>query len=66
MHNSTLSKVGFLNSTIRKMVTGKLRTASRGFGVAPTVFSKAGQPKRLPWWVHCLELELGLGSVFSG
>ncbi|NWD64008.1 hypothetical protein [Pseudomonas sp. IPO3774] len=34
MHNSTLSKVGFLNSTIRKMVTGKLRTASRGFGVA--------------------------------
>lgn len=34
MHNSTLSKVGFLNSTIRKMVTGKLRTASKGFGVA--------------------------------
>lgn len=34
MHNSTLSKVEFLNSTIRKMVTGKLRTASRGFGVA--------------------------------
>jgi hypothetical protein len=34
MHNSTLSKVGFLNSTIRKMVSGKLRTASRGVGVA--------------------------------
>ncbi|MBD8562405.1 hypothetical protein CUU62_23235 [Pseudomonas sp. WP001] len=34
MHNSTLSKIGFLNSTVRKMVTGKLRTASRGIGVA--------------------------------
>ncbi len=33
MHNSTLSKVGFLNSTIRKMVNGKLKTASKGFGV---------------------------------
>lgn len=33
MHNSTLSKIGFLDSTIRKMVSGKLKTASRGFGV---------------------------------
>jgi hypothetical protein len=34
MHSSTLSKIGFLNSTVRRMVTGKLRTASKGFGVA--------------------------------
>ena len=33
MHNSTLSKVGFLNSTIRKMANGKLKTSSKGFGV---------------------------------
>lgn len=33
MHNSTLSKVGFLNSTIKKMANGKLKTASKGFGV---------------------------------
>jgi hypothetical protein len=34
MHNSTLSKIGFLHSVMRKLVRGKLRTASRGFGVA--------------------------------
>jgi len=34
MHNSTLSKVGFFSSAIRKMVNGKLKTASKGFGVA--------------------------------
>lgn len=34
MHNSTLGKVGFFHSVIRKFLYGKLRTASRGFGVA--------------------------------
>jgi len=34
MHNSTLCKMGFFHSVIRKLITGKLRTASRGFGVA--------------------------------
>jgi len=34
MHNSTLSKVGFLSSTIHRLLNGKLRTASRGVGVA--------------------------------
>jgi hypothetical protein len=34
MHNSTLSKVGFLSSTIHKLIKGTLHTASRGFGVA--------------------------------
>lgn len=34
MHNSTLCKVGFLSSVIRKLLKGKLRTASRGLGVA--------------------------------
>jgi hypothetical protein len=34
MHNSTLSKVGFLYSAVRKLLSGTLRTASRGFGVA--------------------------------
>ena len=33
MHNSTLGKVGFLHSTIRKLISGKLRTISRGWGV---------------------------------
>lgn len=34
MHNSTLSKVGFYFSVMRKLIRGKLRTASRGWGVA--------------------------------
>lgn len=34
MHNSTLAKVGFLQSVLQKLVRGKLHTASRGLGVA--------------------------------
>jgi hypothetical protein len=34
MHNSTLCKVGFLSSVIRKLLKGHLRTASRGLGIA--------------------------------
>lgn len=33
MHNSTLCKVGFLHSVIRKLLKGKLHTTSRTFGV---------------------------------
>lgn len=33
MHNSTLAKVGFFYNTIRSLVRGTLRTASRGIGV---------------------------------
>lgn len=33
MHNSTLSKVGFLHLVIRRALSGKLRTASRGIGI---------------------------------
>lgn len=33
MHNSTLAKVGFLQSVLSKFIKGKLHTASRGFGI---------------------------------
>jgi hypothetical protein len=33
MHNSTLSKVGFLHLVIRRLVSGKLHTASKGWGI---------------------------------
>ena len=33
MHNSTLAKVGFLQSALRKFAKGKLHTSSRGLGV---------------------------------
>lgn len=34
MHNSTLCKVGFLSHVVHKLLKGRLRTASRGLGVA--------------------------------
>ena len=34
MHNSTLAKVGFFYKVVRKMVSGKLHTISKGWGVA--------------------------------
>ena len=34
MHSSTLSKIGFFSSSMRKLVNGKLKTASKGYGVA--------------------------------
>ncbi|MGR9457067.1 hypothetical protein ACU8V1_13960 [Rhizobium leguminosarum] len=34
MHGSTLAKVGFFHSVIRKLLSGNLRTASRGYGIA--------------------------------
>jgi hypothetical protein len=33
MHNSTVSKIGFFSSIMKKLISGKLHTASRGFGV---------------------------------
>jgi hypothetical protein len=33
MHASTLSKIGFFSSAIRKIINGKLNTASKGLGV---------------------------------
>lgn len=33
MHNSTLAKVGFLQSALRKFAKGRLHTASRGIGI---------------------------------
>jgi hypothetical protein len=32
MHNSTLCKVGFFKNVIHKLITGRLKTASRGYG----------------------------------
>jgi hypothetical protein len=33
MHNSTVSKIGFFSSIMKKLISGKVHTASRGFGV---------------------------------
>ncbi len=34
MHNSTLCKLGFFHSTLRKAISGRLKTKSKGFGVS--------------------------------
>ena len=34
MHNSTLSKIGFFSSAMKKLEKGKLKTASKGIGIA--------------------------------
>lgn len=34
MHNSTLSKIGFFSSVVRKLINGKLKTSSKGVGIA--------------------------------
>ena len=34
LHKSTLSKVGFLNSVMKNLITGKIHTKSRGWGIA--------------------------------
>jgi len=34
MHNSTLCKLGFFHSTLQKTISAKLKTKSKGFGIA--------------------------------
>ena len=34
MHNSTLAKIGFFFKVLRLLSSGKLKTASRGWGIA--------------------------------
>ncbi len=47
MHNSTLSKVGFFSAAIGKLISGKLKTASRGWGVALDRLFESRQVKTL-------------------
>lgn len=55
MHASTLSKVGFFSSAMRKFVSGKLKTTSKGYGVKLDKFFESRAVKLL-----------GLISIFLG
>lgn len=64
MHNSTLSKVGFLHSTIRKLVTGKLRTASRGFGVALDRLFESRHAKSIGLFATIITIGVGIWQIY--
>lgn len=64
MHSSTLSKVGFLHSTIRKFVTGKLRTASRGFGVALDRIFESRHAKSVGLFATVITIGVGIWQIY--
>jgi hypothetical protein len=64
MHNSTLSKVGFLSSTIHKLLKGKLRTASRGLGVALDRVFESRTAKAIGLFSTLVAIGVGIWQVF--
>jgi hypothetical protein len=65
MHNSTLSKVGFLNSVVRKTVSGKLRTASRGIGIALDRIFESRTAKAVGLIATVMSIGLGIWQVYT-
>lgn len=64
MHNSTLCKVGFLYSVIRKLLRGKLRTASRGFGIALDRIFESRTAKAVGLGGTAITIGVGLWQTF--
>lgn len=64
MHNSTLSKVGFLHSVIRKLIFGKLRTASRGFGIALDRIFESRYAKAVGLFATVVTICVGVWQIF--
>lgn len=64
MHNSTLSKVGFLHSAISKFVTGKLRTASRGIGVTLDRIFEGRTAKAVGLFGTAVTIGVGAWQIF--
>lgn len=63
MHNSTLCKVGFYHSVIKRMQRGKLRTASKGWGVMLDRLFE-GRPVKAVGFIATL-ITIGLGLFES-
>lgn len=63
MHNSTLSKIGFLHIVVRKLVHGKLKTASRGFGVALDVLFESRVAKSVGLIATAISLCVGIWQL---
>lgn len=63
MHNSTLAKVGFLYAVIRKLLSGKLRTASRGIGVALDRIFESRAAKAVGLLATTITIGVGLWQI---
>lgn len=64
MHNSTLSKVGFLHSVVRKFLMGKLRTASRGYGVAVDRLFESRAAKTVGLFATAITIGVGVWQIY--
>jgi hypothetical protein len=64
MHNSTLCKVGFLNSAIRKLLNGRLRTASRGLGIALDRAFESRLAKAVGFFATAITIGVGVWQVY--
>lgn len=64
MHNSTLSKIGFLSTTMHKLRKGKLRTASRGIGVALDRVFESRTAKAVGLFSTVVAIGVGLWQVY--
>jgi len=60
MHASTLSKVGFFSSAMRKLVNGKLKTMSKGYGVALEKIFESRAAKGVGLFATALTIVVGL------
>lgn len=63
MHNSTLCKVGFFHSVIRKLLRGKLRTASRGFGIALDKIFESRYAKGIGLFATAITIGVGVWQI---
>jgi hypothetical protein len=60
MHGSTLSKVGFFSSAMRKFVNGKLKTISKGYGVKLDKLFESRASKSVGLFATVLTIVVGL------
>lgn len=63
MHNSTLAKVGFFAKVIKKLITGTLHTASRGWGVALDKLFESRAAKSIGFLGTILGIILGIEQL---
>ncbi|QEY57882.1 hypothetical protein FXF61_01210 [Pseudomonas sp. C27(2019)] len=64
MHTSTLSKIGFFSSVMRKLVSGKLKTASKGIGIALDRLFESRAAKAIGFFGTVAGLLIALWNIF--
>lgn len=64
MHRSTLSKVGFFSRVIDKLIKGRLKTSSKGVGIALDRLFESRWAKAVGLLGSIVGMVLGVGSLF--